>query len=337
MVSEDGVAHGATGNIRIVVTYEPGEVGRALLAEMLGQLASVTFLRDVPAADRESELSAAEILLSWHPSKELRPEEWDVLGRVRLIQLISAGADHVPFANLPPEATLASNAGAYAEPMAEHVLAMALALAKRLLVEHENLSHGEFNQAVPNQALGGGTCGILGFGGIGQATARLMRAMGMKVFALNRSGRTQEPIDFIGTLDDLESVLRVSDVVVVALPLTAATRSLIGSRELTWMKPEAILINVARGAIIDEEALYEHLKRHQDFKAGIDAWWVEPFLHGEFRTDYPFLELPNVLGSPHNSAIVPGAMTEGLRRAGENVRRYLSGRPLAGIVRPEGQ
>jgi glycerate dehydrogenase len=325
----------STGDVRIVVTYEPGEAGRALLTEMLGRLASLTFLRDVPEAERESKLSVAGVLLSWHPLRELRPEEWDVLGGVQLVQLISAGADHVPFANLPPGATLASNAGAYAEPMAEHALAMALALAKRLVVEHENLSRGEFNQGVPNRALRGGTCGILGFGGIGQATARLMRAMGMKVIALNRSGRTHEPVDFIGTLNDLERVLRVSDVVVVALPLTPATRGLIGGRELGWMKPHAILINVARGAIIDEEALYEHLKSHQDFRAGIDAWWVEPFLHGEFRTDHPFLELPNVLGSPHNSAMVPGAMAEALRRAGENVRRYLSGRPLTGIVRPE--
>ena len=325
----------STRNVRIVVTYELGEVGRTLLAEMLGHLAPLTFLRDVSEADRKSELSNAEVLLSWHPSRELRPEEWDVMGRVRLIQLISAGADHVPFANLPPEATLASNAGAYAEPMAEHVLAMTLALAKRLVVEHENLSGGEFNQGVPNRLLRGGTCGVLGFGGIGHATARLMRAMGMKVHALNRSGRTREPVDFVGTLDDLQCVLRVSDVVVVALPLTAATRNLIDSRELGWMKPDAILINVARGEIIDEEALYEHLKSHQDFRAGIDAWWVEPFRHGEFRMDYPFLELPNVLGSPHNSAMVPGAMAEALRQAGENVRRYLSGAPPTGIVQPE--
>src|SRR5919202_6885639 len=102
MVSQDGVAHGAPGNIRIVVTYEPGDIGRALLTEMLGQLASLTFLCDVPETDRESELSAPEILLSWHPSKELRPDEWDVPGGVRLNQLISASADHIPFANLPP-------------------------------------------------------------------------------------------------------------------------------------------------------------------------------------------------------------------------------------------
>jgi phosphoglycerate dehydrogenase-like enzyme len=325
----------STGDNCIVVTYEPGETGRALLTEMLGPLASLTFLRDLSEAERESKLSVAEVLLSWHPLRELRPEEWDAIGSVRLIQLISAGADHVPFANLPVGATLASNAGAYAEPMAEHVLAMALALAKRLVVEHENLAHGEFNQGVQNQALRGATCGILGFGGIGQATACLMQAIGMKIFALNRSGRTQKTVDFIGTLDDLERVLRVSDVVVVALPLTATTRGLIGGKELGWMKPDVILINVARGAIIDEEALYEHLKSRRGFRAGIDAWWVEPFLHGGFRLDHPFLELPNVLGSPHNSAMVPGVMIEGLRRAGENVRRYLSGKPLTGIVRPE--
>lgn len=267
------------------------------------------------------------------PEGELSPEEFGELGRARFMQLFSAGADQVPFESLPAGLKVASNAGAYAEPMAEHVLAMTLALAKRLPLEHERLRRGEFNQGSLNRSLRGASCGILGFGGIGKATACLMRALGTRIQAINRSGRGHELAEFVGALDDLERVLRSSDVVVVALPLDETTRGLIGARELSWMKPSAILINVARGGIIDEEAFYEHLKAHPEFMAGIDAWWVEPLSHGEFRVDHPFLELPNVLGSPHNSARVPDAMTEGMRRAAENVRRYLNDEPVSGIVR----
>ncbi len=74
------------------------------------------------------------------------------------------------------------------------------------------------------------------------------------------------------------------------------------------MKPDAILVNVARVAILDEEALYTHAKSHPNFLVGIDAWWTEPFLRGTFRMEYPFLDLPNVLGAPHNSAVVANVL-----------------------------
>ena len=241
----------------------------------------------------------------------------------------------MPFAELPSHIIVASNPGAYATPMAEHVMAMTLALAKRLLIEHQKLRNGEFDQFTPNRMLSGTTAGILGFGGIGRATARLMRAFAMHIYALNQSGKSTEPADFIGTLQDLEHVLRASDVVVISLPLTRTTKGLIGKKELAWMKPDALLVNVARGAIIDEEALYTHLKSHPTFMAGIDAWWTEPFLHGTFRMDYPFLELPNVLGSPHNSAVVSNIILEAARQAAENVKHFLEGEKVIGIVRRE--
>lgn len=321
-----------------VVTYGPSTEARALLEELLGSSTRLNFLGEVPEEDRVSELSAATVLLSWHPSRELREEEWPAIGGAELMQLVSAGADHIPFERLPPEMTLASNAGAFAEPMAEHVLAMTLALSKRLVIEHERLSAGEFNQGTQNRTVRGKVCGILGFGGIGRATSRLMRAVGMEIYTLNRSGHTGgEPVDFIGISDDLEYVLSTSDVVVVTLPLTRATEGFLGARELGWMKPDAILINVARGEVIDEAALYERLNSHPEFMAGLDAWWVEPFRHGEFRTDHSFLELPNVLGSPHNSAMVPGAFYEGQRLAAENVLLYLKDGSVAGKVGPDDQ
>ncbi len=319
----------------IVITYKISEERRALFKELFGNEVRLSFLTDLPPGLRQQTLIGADVLLSWNLLRELGPSELDLLQNVRLVQLLSAGADALPYPELPARIIIASNVGAYAEPMAEHILAMTLALSKNLLREHQRLAKGEFDQKTLNRMLRGSVCGILGFGGIGKATARLMRGVGMRIHAVNTSGRTDEPVEFIGTLNDLEHVLSASDIVVICLPLMMATRGLIGKRELGWMKTDAILINVARGDIVDEGALYQHLTTHPDFKAGIDVWWVEPFKHGEFCTNYPFFSLPNVLGSPHNSSLVPGIAEEALRRAAENVKRFLKGEPITGLVRRE--
>jgi phosphoglycerate dehydrogenase-like enzyme len=319
----------------IVVTFHPLQGQQAFLIEMLDKSATLTFLTELDPGQHEQALEEATILLSWNFPREIRPQDYPRLRRVLLIQLLSAGADHVPFAEMPPRIIVASNPGAYAAPMAEHVLAMTLGLAKHLLVQQQKLKQGEFDQFTPNRMLSGMTAGILGYGGIGRATARLMRAFGMRIYAINTSGASSEPADFLGTLQDLESVLRESDVVVICLPLTSKTRGLIGERELGWMKPDAILVNVARGALLDEEALYAHVKSHPDFLLGIDAWWTEPFLAGHFRMEYPFLELPNVLGSPHNSGVVPGVLMGASRQAVENIQHFLTGEQVTGIVRRE--
>jgi phosphoglycerate dehydrogenase-like enzyme len=186
--------------------------------------------------------------------------------------------------------------------------------------------------------LDGAVCGILGFGGIGQATAGLMRAFGARIHAVNTSGRTSEPVEFVGTLADLDQVLAVADALVMALPLTNATRGLIGARELGLMKPTAILVNVGRAAIVDERALYEHLRDQPEFCAGIDTWWHEPGAGGPgagsgFAPGYPFFDLPNVIGSPHNSGVTDGALQFGACRAAENVLRFVRGEAVAGVTR----
>jgi phosphoglycerate dehydrogenase-like enzyme len=316
----------------VVLTYRVSEERREFLKKITGDAAQLSFLSDMPAGLREQTLATAEVLLTWNLPKEVGRSEFSLLNNVRLVQLLSAGADHIPYAELPAGITIASNVGAYAEPMAEHILAMTLALAKNLVREHRNLSEGRFNQSSLNRSIRGLACGIIGFGGIGRAAARLMRGLGL---ALNSRGQTEEPVDFVGTLKDLRTVLSEADVVVISIPLTKATRGLIGKRELEWMKSEAILINVARGDIIDEAALYHHLVGHPDFKAGIDAWWIEPFKYGEFKTAFPFLALPNVIGSPHNSAIVPGINEKSTHQAVENVLRFLRGETIVGVVNRE--
>ncbi|MDP8955652.1 MAG: 2-hydroxyacid dehydrogenase, partial [Actinomycetota bacterium] len=274
-------------------------------------------------------------LVTWNPWRELGDTGVAALHELRFVQLVSAGADHVRFGDLPDSVVVAGNPGAYAEPMAEHTVGMVLALAKRLPQHHVELARGLFDQRTRNRSMKGAVCAILGFGGIGKATARLLRALGADIVAVNSTGRTDEPVKYAGTLSDLDEVLRMSDVVVLALPLTRQTRGLIGHRELELMKPDAILVNVARGAIVDEEALFRHLQTHTDFMAGIDTWWNEPRGREPFKTTYPFFDLPNVLGSPHNSALVPGFELAATRLAVENVERYLQGEEVRGVVRRE--
>ena len=299
----------------------------------LGELAHVRFLDDVPAAERRDALARAQVLLCLRPQLEMA-DDWPPAPQWQFVQFMSAGVDHVDLSKFPSTCLMASNAGGFSEPMAEHILAMALALSKKLLYNHRRMQQGVFDQLGDTGTLRGKTAAILGFGGIGRATAELLRHFDMRIQAVNSTGRSDYPADFIGTLDDLETVMRAADLLVVCLPLTPRTDGLIGARELAWLKPDACLINVARGEIIDQKALYEFLVAHPTASAGIDAWWVEPFRHGEFRMDYPFLDLPNVLGSPHNSPRAPGGGRISAARACDNIARYLRGERLHGLIDP---
>lgn len=319
----------------IAVTFAARPADRTVIEEAVGVAAPIVYLTDLDDAGRTDALRDATAVLARNTDTDLRPGEAQHIRSARLIQFLTAGIDFVKLNALPPGVPIASNGGAYAEPMAEHGLAMVLAAAKRLLPEHAALVRGEFNQFTPNKTLAGGICGILGFGGIGIASARLMRATGMRIHAINRSGRSEEPVDWIGPISALDTMLAAADVLIVSTPLTPATNSLIGARELALMKPDAILVNLARGEIIQEAPLFAHLRTHPNFFACIDAWWIEPVRHGTFRMDQPFLSLPNVVGSPHNSASIPGITDVGLRHAIANIRRVLAGETPHHLVGPD--
>jgi phosphoglycerate dehydrogenase-like enzyme len=321
------------GERLVAVSYPVDQDYQKLNSEVLGDDAGLVCTYELDDAGRAQALRNADALLAWDLAAEIPAGALEQAARLGFVQLLSAGVDAVDFSALPDGLTVASNAGAYAEAMSEHVLAMTLSLAKQLPQRHAALADGRYDKWLPSLVLKGSVCAILGFGGVGTATARLMRAFGARIHAVNRTGRSSEPAEFVGTLADLDRVLAAADVLVISLPLTLATRGLLGRRELSLMKPSAILVNVARGAIIDQGALYEHLATHPRFSAGIDTWWDEPAGAGPFRTDYPFFGLPNVLGSPHNSSIVPGTMLAAARLAAQNVRRYLRGEPVAGVVR----
>jgi phosphoglycerate dehydrogenase-like enzyme len=286
----------------LVVAFELSQKRKAILADALAGASAVVYLTELDETARAEALRNTGAFLTFNPSKELRPGEIKLLDGAGLIQFMIGGVDFIPLGELPDGVPVATNGGGYAESMAEHALAMALAAAKRLILEQENLKRGQFNQFTRNRMLAGRVCGIFGFGGIGAATGRLMHGIGMRVHAINRRGRTDERVDWIGTPERLNELLEAADVLLISAPLTRPTYGLIGTAELSRMKDDAILVNLARGEIVQERPLYDHLVSHPHFTACIDAWWVEPVRHGEFRIDQPFLDLPNVIASPHNSA-----------------------------------
>jgi phosphoglycerate dehydrogenase-like enzyme len=319
---------------RTVMTFHANGEQRQCVHAILEPFGGIGFLTDAgedPDA-RAAMLSHAEAVITWVPGHELSEHDVAAMPKVGLVQLLSAGADHLDFGALPHQAKVAGNVGAYADPMAEHVLALALALAKRLPQNNAKLAAGAFEM---NQTLRlrGGTAGILGYGGIGQASAALFRAFSMRIYAINTSGHAPDA-DQAGTLADLDDMLAACDIVLVTTPLTRATRGLIGARELGLMKPTAILVNVARGAIVDEDALFEHLQANPGFCAGIDTWWDEPGPGQPFQPRRPFLSLPNVLGSPHNSGTVAGMDVISVEFAAKNVARYLAGDQIHGLQDP---
>lgn len=321
--------------MRLVAAQRLNREMTDLIMKRVGVEYEIGFLADAGENDRRGLLEEAEVVLATNFRRDIKQDEIPFLRKTKLIQITLAGADIIPYTALRPEIIVCSNGGAYSEPIAEHAMGMMLALARNFLPLHRGLRNGVFDQKTPHKMLAGATLGIVGFGGIGKKTAEIARSFGMKILAINSSGKTDREVDFIGTLSDLDQLLRDSDFLLLTLGLNKRTRGLIGERELNLMKPDAVLINVARGDLIDERSLFEHLKANPQFKAGIEAWWIEPFNFPKFEVHYPFFELDNLLGSPHNSFLTEGIYLKVLDRALDNILRFAHGEPLRNVQRRE--
>lgn len=157
----------------------------------------------------------------------------------------------------------------------------------------------------------------------------------MKIYGISRNPEDSRSCDMHGGMDKLDDMLSKSDVVVVSIPLNRNTKGLIDKKKLSLMKENAMLVNVARGSIVVEQDLFNHLREHPDFCAGIEAWWKEPRRNESFSGNLDFLSLPNAIGSPHNSGIVDGMPPYIVSRALENVLRFATGKEPFNVVRRE--
>jgi len=142
----------------VAISYAAGDESRAAILDVLGDTSHVVFLQDQRPSERMETLRRTEALIGWRLNREVSPDQFAYAARLRLIQFVSVGVDSVDFTAIPPGIVITGNAGAYARPMAEHVMAMTLSLAKRLPQRHAALAHGEFDQQAPSLTLDGAVC-----------------------------------------------------------------------------------------------------------------------------------------------------------------------------------
>lgn len=299
---------------------------RAVVARKAVGAFEPVILEDLPPERREAAWESCEVIVGMGFPREF-PSDLREKGRnVRLIQTIVAGVDHLPFERFPPGAIVCGNAGAYNVSVAEHAMALLLAAAKDVPARTDEIRRGVFGQGVTNKGLAGSTVLIVGMGGIGTEVARRCKAFGMRVVGITRTRRSDSGVaDATVTIEGISNELPAADVVVLALPLTRATRGLVDRRFLAQMKDDAILVNIARGKLIVEDDLFEHLKAHPAFRAALDTWWTYPDGKQGRPFHRPFHDLPNVVMTPHIAPMVPGQRAAAMEAALDNVLRFLRG------------
>jgi glycerate dehydrogenase len=258
----------------------------------------------------------------------LRAESLSQLPSLRLIAVAATGVDNIDLEFCRSHNIAVCNGRNYATTsLPEHVLSLIFALRRNLFPYREDVVSGEWHLAkhfcLLNHTIcdvGGSTIGIIGYGTLGQATARLAEAVGMRVLVAEHKDAT---VIREGRLPFYE-VLQQSQVLSLHCPLTEATKNLIGAEELSAMRPDAILINTARGALVDERALVQALKRGTIAGAGIDVLRTEPPSDGN-----PLLseELPNLVVTPHIAWASRQAMQALADQVVDNLEAFVRGEP----------
>jgi phosphoglycerate dehydrogenase-like enzyme len=245
---------------------------------------------------------------------------------VRWIATPATGIDHLRGTGvLEATVPVTTVGGLFGPIIAEHVFAVMLAFAKRLLhfAAQQRTRTWQMSRVA---ALEGRTVGLVGVGAIGSAVAARAKAFGMRTIGVGRSdprGRSVTGVDRLVGRDGLGALLAESDWVVVAAADTPETRGMIGAAELAAMKPGAVLVNVARGSLVDEAALVDALRAGRIGGAALDVFAGEPLPPGS-----ALWELPNVLVTPHIATNVPEYLARAVERFAANVRRFLAGEPL---------
>jgi phosphoglycerate dehydrogenase-like enzyme len=312
-------------------------VTRAALLQGFGDIS-----RDLSAMLSEEELvvltrggdlgPAADVEIAFGTNNGERVSEFlGTAKRVRWYHSLGAGVENL--VGLPAfrerQIILTNNSGAMDIPIGEHVIAMMLAAAKRLYLYRDQQRDAEWKEH-PQQELRGATLVVFGLGSIGAEAARLGAALGMRVIGVRRSSTPVPGVERILPPEQLGDAVAEADYVAVCAPLTHATRGAVSREVIARMKPGAWIVNIARGAIVDEAALAEALQAKLIGGAALDALTVEPL-----PRENPLWALENVIITPHSSNSSPNVRQRTVALIQENLRRFKTGEPLLNVVNVE--
>ena len=289
----------------------------------------VVHLPDYKGVD--AEIPDTDIAITW----SIRPEQVKAAKKLRWIHSPAAAVHTLIFPELINSDIQITNAREVHGPVvAEHVIAQIFALAKkipdgvRFQQKHEWAQQRMWEELPRVREVAGATVGLIGLGAIGRAVAKSAKALGMRVIAAREHPeKGSEGADAIFGPDQISEIFRQSDYIVLAAPMTAATTALANADRLALMKPDACLINVGRGRLVDEVALAAALRQKRIGGVALDVFPKEPL-----AADSPLWDLPNLLITPHTAALTDKIWERHYALFSENLRRYLGGKSLLSVV-----
>jgi phosphoglycerate dehydrogenase-like enzyme len=247
--------------------------------------------------------------------------------RLEWLHLVTAGWDALLKHDAPLGISISNSSGIWTPVVVEHAFAMLLGLLRCLPQMERGRAQGRWGQGAIRDSLSclrTRTLVVLGMGNIGRAAARIAKTFDMRVIGVSRTPRTDPHAYRVVDVEQLSAMLPEADVLLIAVPLTPATRHLVGAGELARLKPSAVLINVARGEVVDEAALIRALADRRLAGAGLDVFAEEPL-----PPDHALWRLDNVIISPHVGGYGDPHLLEGLaRHFRANLDRFLAGQPL---------
>jgi phosphoglycerate dehydrogenase-like enzyme len=311
------------------------DTANGIIAELPGDL-RIEILADPQDLSRTPEASAeADVIVTNHWRPEYPPAP-----RVRFVQSVATGIELIDLAALPPGVTVC-NAFGHETAIAEYILMVMLVWSHRFTeIETNFRTHLSWRPSwvqsgAPHGEVLGATIGIVGLGRVGREVARRAAAFGCRVIAANRTPKESGGgVDRVYPLTELDDMLPLCDFVVLCTALGPETERLMDAHRLSQMKRSAFLVNIARGAVIDEDAVYAALRDHLIGGAALDVWWQYPTgAEPERRPSrHPFHELPNVIMTPHCSGWTEGMVTRRWAEVAANINRFVRGEPLENVV-----